>query len=263
MSHLRAVCAIAVLTASAVACSEEPATSVPLAEVDVPVDLAFTFPDVTNRTLIGRVVERVEDASAPAAVLSDGESLSSEDPPPPPVPSKLISVLTEVGQQDGRAYSRARQRYTGNHGEISTTATVSYQGTVIGTSTQFRENTIPFLTDWGQEKTLITETYVFTDQRCGLRVEGRSEHVASWEWFLGQVSSWGKDAMSSVGFPPYDQPPCEEVVEPYGGTGSGAESGGSEGQEVVTCWYLVTIDYQTGEIVDSRFLYCDGVAEGG
>jgi hypothetical protein len=262
MSHVRALCAIAVLVAAAVACSEEPATSVPRAEVGVPVDLAFTFPDVTNETLIRRESHVVEDASGPAPVLSEPSSL--DDPPPPPLPSKLLSTLTQVGHQDNYAYSSARQRYTGNHGEISTTATVTYQGTVIGTTTQFNESTVPYLTDlFGQEKTLLVETYVFTDQRCGLRVEGRSEHVASWQWFLGPVSNWGRDARTSVGFPPYDQPPCEEAIEPYGPGGGGAESGGSEGNEVVTCWYLVTIDYQTGEIVDSRFLYCDGVAEGG
>ena len=263
MSHLRASCAVAVLVASLVACSEEPTTSVPLAEVGTPVDLVFTFPDVTNQTLIRREIEVVEDGAGPAAVLYDEDPSLEDDPPPPPVEPKLISVLTEVGHQDGYAYSRSRQRYTGNHGEISTTATVTYQGTVIGTTTQYRESTVPYLLDFGQEKSLIVETYVFTDQRCGLRVEGRSEHVASWQWFLGQVANWGKDAATSVGFPPYDQPPCEEVVEPYGPGGGGAESGGSEGNEVVTCWYLVTIDYQTGEIVDARFLYCDGVAEGG
>jgi len=263
MSQMRALCAIALLAAVTVACSEEPATAVPTAEVAAPVDLVFTFPDVTNRTLIRREVEIVEAPSGPASVLYDEDPSSPEDPPPPPAPSKLITTATQVGYRDRYAHSSGRQSYTGNHGEISTTATVSYEGTVIGTTTQFNESTVPFLTDFGVEKTLAVETYVFTDQSCGLRVEGRSEHVASWQWFLGSVANWGRDARTTVGFPPYEQPPCEEVIEPLGPGGGGAEGGGAEGEEVVTCWYLVTIDYRTGEIIDAQFLYCDGVGEGG
>jgi len=263
MFQLRARCLVAGLAAAAVACSEEPATSVPVVEVAGPVDLDFTFPDVTNRTLTRSENDEVQSASGPAAVVYEEDLTLSDDPPPPPVASKIISSVTEVGHQDRYAYSRARQRYTGNHGEISTTATVSFEGTVVGTTTQYKESTVPYLTDFGLEKTLLVETYVFTDQRCGLRVEGRSEHVASWQWFLGAVSNWGKDAQTSMAFPPFEQPRCEDAVEPSGGGGGGSGGGGSDGGGVVTCWYWVTIDYQTGEIIDSRFLYCDGVEEGG
>jgi hypothetical protein len=264
MSNLRALCAAGLLASAVVACSEEPTTSVRPAEVDTPADLTFTFPAVTNGTLIHSEVEVVPAPSAPTAVLYEEDPSSPEDPPPPPLPSKIISSSTTVGFLDGTiAYSSARQLYTGNHGRISTTATVSYSGTVIGTQPASREVTGPYLLDGGREKTLWVEAYVHTDQTCGLRVKGDSLHQASWQWFLGPVSNFGEDSETSYSFPPVDQPPCEETIEPYGPGGGGVEGGGAEGNEVVTCWYLVTIDYQTGEIIDAQFLYCDGLEEGG
>ena len=263
MSNLRTLCAVCVLCVASVACSEQPPTSIPAADAAVPADLVFTFPDVTDRTLVHHVVQDGAAPGGPAAVMTEEDPTSYEDPPEPPVPSKLISYGTRVGHQDGYAYSNGYQLYTGNHAEMSTTATVIYEGTVIGTSTQFTESTVPFLTDWGQEKNIVVETYVFTDQTCGLRVDGRSEHRASWQWFLATwVGNWGQDAQSSMAFPPYDQAPCEQMVEPSG-SGGGIEGGGTEADGVVTCWYLVTIDYQTGEILDSRFLYCESLDWGG
>lgn len=260
MSLSRALCAFLVTCAASAACSEEPATSVGIPEAAAPVDLDLTFPDVSNRTLVRTEVEQaVADPSGPAPVFADDPPDDSSEPL---VASKIISASTNVGFQYDYAFSSGRQRYTGNHGEISTTATVSYAGTVLGTQPASRQVTGPYLLDGGQEHTLWVDAYVFVDQRCGLKVNGDSQHLASWQWFIGTVANFGEDRMTTQAFPPADQPPCEEIVEPYG-PGGGNESGGSEDGGVVTCWYLVTIDYQTGEIIDARFLYCDGVEEGG
>ena len=178
--------------------------------------------------------------------------------------SKIISALTWVGFQSNYAFSSARQRYTGNHGEISTTATVTYDSQVIGSQPMSRESTTPYLLDGGREKTLWIDAYVFTDQKCGLKVDGSSRHVAEWQWFLGAVSNWGTDLLTTQAFPPVEQPPCEEqVVTDATNSGAGLEGDTNDGGGLVTCWYLVTFDLSTGEVLEAQFLYCDDVVEGG
>ena len=106
----------------------------------------------------------------------------------------------------------------------------------------------PFLLDWGIVKSISTEAYVFTGQDCGLAVAGNSHHEASWQWFLaGPVPNWGSASMSSQAFPPVEQPPCDPVEQPNGGGGGGGSSGGGS----LTCWYWVTYDQHTGEVLDA------------
>lgn len=260
MSASRALCAVMLLSLSAAGCSEEAATAVAAPGHEMAEDLSFRFPDATKETLIHAEVDDAATSTAPAAVIHDGDLA----PPPDAAVAKIISALTWVGFSPTYAFSSARQTYTGNHGEITTTATVTFDAKVIGVQPSSRESTMPYLLDAGRSKTLWVDAYVFTDQQCGLKVDGSSLHVASWQWFLGAVANWGKDSETTQAFPPVEQEPCvEENAMDGPGTGTGGGSGDSGSGGLVSCWYVVTFDLKTGEVVDARFLYCDDVLEGG
>lgn len=258
MSPSRALCAALSLSLAVVACGEHRPKSIMDPVVEVPSDLAFRFPDATDEMLIHTEVGGGTSADTPAAVLSEQDDPEEVTPDYDAV-AKIVSASTRVGFNPGYAYSAARQRYTGNHGEIETAATVTYAGRIIGIQPASRENTVPYLLDFGNEKTIWVDAYVFTDQQCGLEVDGSSFHSASWQWFLGTVANWGEDSETTQAFPPVAQDSCEEEVFIDEGTGSA----GPEGDGLVTCWYLVTYDLNTGEVIDAEFLYCDGSLEGG
>jgi len=260
MSVPRALYAILALSLTLTACSDDGTTATAVADPAAFEELSFRFPEATREALFPTEVAEAAVSTAPAGVVSDDD----EAPPPSDVDSKIISALTWVGFQSNYAFSSARQTYTGNHGEISTTATVTYDSKVIGTQPQSRVSTTPYLLDGGREKTLWIDAYVFTDQQCGLKVDGNSLHVASWQWFLGAVANWGEDRQTTQAFPPVEQEPCqEEIGSDATGSGSGFGDGGNDGGGLVTCWYLVTFDLATGEVLDAQFLYCDDALEGG
>jgi len=242
----------------AAACSEEHTTSVPIAHTEVPEDLVLGFPKLAARTLIQGEVRQVGGSPGPAGIISDGEPPPDED-----AVAQVFAPLTTVGFQNNYAYSGARHQYTGNVGRIDTEAIVSYNGQEIGRQPAFREDYTPFLADFGARKTILAEAYVFIDQDCGLRVDGRSEHRAGWQWFLGgQAPDWGSAGISTQAFPPENQPPCETEPSDDGNYTGGNEDGGADGSGAVTCYYWVTYDPYTGEVYDVDFLFCEGV-EGG
>ena len=247
----------------ATACSEEPATSVRLADTEVPTDLAFTFPLITAEALTQGESVETAPSPPPAGVWTDG----GPDVPEDEAFSEILSASTNVGFTADYAYSNGRQTYTGNKGRVETTARVSFEGTMIGTQPAFREDYVPYLFDFGSIKQLWAEAYVFIDQDCGLKVDGDSSHFAGWQWFLGGTApSWGPASESTQAFPPVSQEACteqEEEVWPEGGSYGGSEADGAEGSGPVTCWYWVTYDQYTGEIYEAQFLYCDGLSEGG
>ena len=264
MSPTRSLIMAFVTIFVAAACSEESVTSVPAAELEAPSDLVLTFPSVTRETFIQGEVLEVTGLSGPARALSEGGDVPEDE-----AVSQIFGASTTVGFNAGYAYSAGRQRYTGNVGRVHTTATVSYNGTQIGSQIAFREHYVPFLLDFGAIKQLLAEAYVFVDQECGLKVDGHSEHYARWQWFLGgPAPEWGTAGETTQAFPPVDQPDCPSEEEPgeeepgNGPTG-GAESVMGEGSGPVTCWYWVTYDPYTGEVYDAQFLFCDDVMEGG
>lgn len=266
MSPSRALCAVLSLSLAVTACAEDPASSIASSGSEIPADLALRFPEVTNETLIRVDVDPAASADAPAAVLGDEDALDNPEDVTPDYDAvaKIVSASTWVGFNPTYAFSSARQRYTGNHGEISTTATLTYSGSVIGVQPASRESTVPYLLDFGNEKTLWVDAYVFTNQGCGLKIDGSSSHSASWQWFLGAVANWGEDSETTQAFPPVEQPPCsEETPVDDGGNGGGAEGSGGGGANLMTCWYLVTFDLGSGDVTDAQFLYCDGALEGG
>ena len=264
MSLARTLSAGLVMLFVTSACSEEPPMAVPaVGEDPVEVDLDFTFPRLTPEDLIQGESVEVAPPGAPARALSNGgeRSLNPNNAPL----SEVFAEGTHVGFGAGYAYSAGHHKYTGNKGKVETTVYVSYEGTQIGTRTSFREEYVPYLLDFGRVKELMVEAYVFADQTCGLLVDGESKHYAEWQWFLGgPAPNWGPASSSTQAFPPMSQPACEPVPEP--GTGGGNAGGGADGSgsdsASVGCWYWVTYDESTGEIVDLRFLFCDDVIGG-
>ncbi|MDH3206966.1 MAG: hypothetical protein OEO79_10155 [Gemmatimonadota bacterium] len=259
MSPTRSLSMAFVTILIAAACSEESATWVPAAELEVPSDLLLTFPSVTRETFIQGEVIEVGDPSRPAGAYSEGGDVLRDE-----AFSEIVGASTKVGFDSDYAYSMAQQRYTGNVGRVHTTATVSYDGTQIGSQVAFREHYVPFLFDFGAIKDLWVEAFVFIDKECGLKVDGHSEHYARWQWFLGgPAPEWGTAGETTQAFPPVNQAACPSEEEPDNGWTGGGESGTGEESGAVTCWYWVTYDPYTGEVYDAQFLYCDDVTVGG
>lgn len=249
---------LAVLSAMVVAlgCSEESATAPAGPATPIPTDLRFTLPSVSPATFAHAVSEEVVPGSGPARVLDDGSELP--DSPTTTEMGQIFNATTKVGFETGYAYSSGRHSYVGNTGKVSTEAVVSFEGHVLGRQPASRQSYVPFLSDFGQIKEIWADAYVFSDEECGLSVNGSSEHRAWWQWFLVVASTWGEVYTTSQAFPPASQPACTDPDGFYSG-GSAYDTGGGGDP---TCWYLVTYDPYTGEVYDAEFLYCDNV-EGG
>jgi hypothetical protein len=245
----------------ATACSEEPTTSVPTVDTDIPTDLALMFPEATDQILVQGVGEEVTPPTEPAGAIRKPPTEPEPPPPVPPVASEIWGARTGVGFMPGIAYSNGSHHYTGNVGRVETVAIVTFGSQEIGRQPAANQESVPYLLDFGRAKQIAVEGYVFVDQECGLRVNGQSAHFANWEWFLGgPAPNWGKGQMTTQAYPPADQPPCAPPPPNPGGGGSGGAGGGGDGW--VSCWYYVTYDLETGEIVDARFLFCDDVIGG-
>jgi hypothetical protein len=256
MSPVRAFRAALVTLLVIVGCSDESAVSLPRAEAETPSDLEFSMPLLDREARLPDLVVPVEVHPGPAgpAASDDYE------------PTQILSASTTVGFMSNYAYSTGRHRYTGNVGRVDTEAVVTFGSQELGRQPAHNQDYVPFLLDFGQVRDIAAEAYVFTDQECGLEVDGDSNHWAGRQWFLGgQAPDWGDESMSTQAFPPAQQPACAEEEEPYDGgeLPPGSESEGAEGENPVTCWYWVTYDPVTGEVYDAQFLYCDDPGEGG
>lgn len=262
MSPTRVYRAAMVTVLVAIGCADEPINPlVPtVGDSDVPIDLAFVLPEISTETIAHARIEEVDPSSGPAGAFSEDPDPTAEEPDMDEI-GRIYGAGTTVGFTTTYAYATGRHSYTGNVGRVDTKAVVTVDGQVLGTQPAMRQNAVPFLLDWGEVKSIWAEAYVFTDTDCGLRVSGDSDHRAWFQWFLGNSApSWGEARVSSQAFPPVEQPDCTEVVEePY----SGESDAGSDGDSKATsCWYLVTYDLETGEIIDAEFLYCDDVIGG-
>lgn len=252
MSPTRTSCLALAALLLAAGCAEDSLPTAPTPDLDQPVDLDLRWPAFTESDRAPKEAFRLEPERRAVGVLSEGDP--NEEPP---TSAQIILPITEVGFQQTFAFSKARHRYTGNVGSVRTEAVVTFDGQVIGRQPAQRQDATPFLLDLGRQKSIVTEAYVFIDQDCGLTVNGSSDHEAKWQWFLGgQAPNWGSASMSSQAFPPAVQPPCEEQPQPNEGGGSG---GGGSGGRSVTCWFSVTYDQNTGEVLELDLLYCDEV----
>jgi hypothetical protein len=258
MSPNRALCAALATLLVATGCADESTTGLSVEETEVPVDLSFTFPRVTPTELA--YGETAEAASLPARALQDPVDTDPGDVTSTDVLSRIWGAGTKVGVTSEYAYATGRHTYTGNVGRVDTEVIVLMDGEEIGRRPNYNQDYVAFLGDFGMVKEIWAEAYVFTDQKCGLTVDGSSDHRAWWQFFQGaSAPHWGESGMSSQAFPPYQQPACDEVDYSYSG---GDKSAGTDGNGSVTCWYWVTYDPYTGVVLDSEFLYCDNV-EGG
>jgi hypothetical protein len=253
MSLARLSCLAVAFLSLAVGCGQDSPTNPPAVSLEDSGDLELRWPAVTREDRHPSNVVTSAPSTGPAGVITEEEPPAE---PPEDASASIISPITEVGFRPTYAYSRGRHRYVGNIGRVSTEATVTFDGEVLGTQPSERQDATPFLLDWGTIKSISTEAYIFTGHDCGLTVSGSSDHEARWQWFLGgPVPNWGSARMSSQAFPPVSQPPCEQEAQPNGGGGGSGGSGGGS----LTCWYWVTYDQFTGEVLDADLLYCEEV----
>lgn len=261
MSLDRMVRAAVVTLLVASGCTEEPTTGVPATEAVAPTDLDVRVPALTSDALIDAEIVQLEPDVPAGAFGDDPFEPDQPDSPDYTLRGAILGASTRVGFGPGYAYSSGRHRFTGNVGRVATEARVTFEGQVIGRRTAERQEAVPYLFDFGRIKQIWAEAYVFIDQDCGLTVDGDSDHEAWWQWFLGAgAPQWGDAGMSTQAFPPVSQPPCEETIEENPFTGGG-DSGG-EGDVLVSCWWWVTYDPNTGEIIDADLLYCEDVIGG-
>jgi hypothetical protein len=226
-------------------CEEQTFTPESPAEAHAPA-LALTLPPISQALFVAQE----SDGEAPTsgdAVLSDSrDDFDFEDIED--YPSGIYNAKTVVGFRDGLAFSRGDHWYTGNKGKVETTASVTYSGQPVGSQTAVSEGYNLFLLDFGRSKHVEATARVYLDRNCDRRVGGESKHWAWWEFWTGMaVSTWGK-MQRSTSDTPRTGTDCEPEQHP---------SSSSDDDGVYSCWYLLTYDRNTGEILDAQFLACD------
>ncbi len=166
---------------------------------------------------------------------------------------QIFNPHTGVGFGSGHAWAMGRHDYIGNVGSVSTTAHVAFEDQPLGDQDAHRQDYTPFLLDWGISKFIWVQAKVFTDHTCGLSVFGSSDHRASWQFFQGTgVSAWGTARQTSQAAP---------VTQDGCASSSTSSGGGSDGSHGSLCYYFITYDTRTGEIVSADFLACTGVGD--
>lgn len=208
-----------------------------------PVDLMLRIPALTNEMLTTRsFVELTPDSATSPQAGPAGAPLEMR-----PF-QQVFDPRTRVYFQDGYSAALGIHQYVGNVGSIRTTANVDYRAQYLGSHTSEKQQYFPFLLDFGRLKSIWVEAKVFSDHECGLNIGGDSSHAASWQFFQGgSAPLWGTSRMPSQA-QPVSQPGCSRRTGES--TGAEAQPGGS------TCYYLITYDLDTGEILNADFLYC-------
>ncbi|HET9947745.1 MAG TPA: hypothetical protein VFQ22_02350 [Longimicrobiales bacterium] len=251
------------------ACDERTPTAVDAAPPVPPEALALAVPNLTSADLVTTIsIVDSTGADGPARVIRD----PGTNPPPDPEPitstyvrSAIYDAQTLVGFNPGSAFAWGMHHYQGNKGRIETTANVTFQGTPIGSRTAVAEQYTPVLVDFGLKHFIQVMAEVFTDRTCGLTVSGSSEHFAWWEFIGKGVLEMGRSQISSSARPKSKDPcpssPPPPPPPPHGGGGSTDEDYG--GGDSGVCYFWVRYDLNTGEVVNYRLLYCEGLGEGG
>lgn len=166
---------------------------------------------------------------------------------------QITGARTSTGFGSGYAYAVGQHFYVGNVGGISTTAHVAFGDKHVGSHTNDRQDYTPFLIDFGQTKYIVEAARVYTDQECGLTVNGNSSHRAWWQFFQGQsVSAWGTALQSTQG-----TPSRQVACGSSGGIGTGTSSQTTSSGFV--CSYYITFDLGSGEILSAELLSCSAV----
>lgn len=222
--------------------------------------------DATPTAMNEQSVEPLDFFVPPVApdVLADFayDTLSAEPAPDGPdepalidgVPrplQQIFSAQTRVGYDHGYAWALGSHRYIGNVASIATTAHVAYGSAHLGSQTANKQDYMPFLLDFGTVKFIWVQPKVYTDHDCGLSVQGNSDHRAWWQFYQGRsTAEWGTARRTSQAAP---------VAQ-----GACAQSGTSQAHisetqpTGIVCYYLVTYDMNTMEVLRVDFLYCTG-----
>jgi hypothetical protein len=258
MSHARSTCAF-VVTLVVAACAGEPPTAptaVAADHADAPQDLRLVVPSLDEGQLVANGSDDTPAAGGPEEVTPPGDDIpslrgSSSDVDITPYLNEMGAIYdarTKVGFGPGYGYSFGSHSYQGNKGRVETTVNVWLDGFPMGSQAAVTEKYTMFLTDFGLVKYISATAHFYTDKDCGLSVTGKSEHSAWWEWFLGGSSTHWGDVTQTSDAAPVAQPECQPDPDPpYVGTSSSD----------TTCYYWVTYDLETGEVIDAELLGCN------
>lgn len=251
MLRRRTTLALAVLAATVTAC-DEPSPAAPdglavLSALDVRAPLITRADLVTTTYTEHPAPEGVPAANQDPSARTDRPAGVSTDWSDVPLP-QIYEARTEVGFFDGAPFSMGIHDYTTNKASVETTAHVAYNNQHLESKTGRAEDFTPFLLNFIDfRKTISASAIVYTDKTCGLSVQGQSSHKAWWQFFLGAATpTWGT-AERSTSARPVGQ----------GGCAATATRGGSINQGGgMVCYYFITYELATGNIVSADLLYC-------
>jgi hypothetical protein len=243
-----------------VAC-EDTATSIPSDSVALPAaELAFAVPtDIRDRLVVRTFTIDSVGPSGPArsehlgygSYPSDPTYETSYDDLPA---AGIWNAETRASFLPGQVSVIGSHEYIGNKSSIDTRGSVSFQGSVIGTSQAYAEDSHPFPIPMLSPRYIWAEARIYTDRECGLSAWGDSAHAAWWEAVLGgPVFSFSRIQRPSHADRAY-QPTCPPNPPPPSNDDTGFASTGGGGEGV--CYIWVEYDYVTGEIYDQQLLFC-------
>ena len=248
MSRGRTSIPLLLVVAGLTGCRDAPSTPLdplagpPVAALDVRLPAAALRAPIAHDTAHDPVL-----AKAPTAPAEVGQPTDLTIKPR----EQIFNARTEAGFKPGFAYAFGTHDYQGNLGRVVTTATASHRDRLLGSQTAETQEYFPFLVDGGFIKKVWTWAKIFTDYTCGVTVSGSSVHSAWWQFFQGRSAPiWGT-ATKTTQAAPVSQPGC-------GNTG-GYESANDMGGGLI-CYYWITYDLDTGEVVDAKLIACSNSA---
>ncbi len=236
------VLAIVVSSLVASACSQPtPAGPLPATFSDAPAvnPPLLTQADLTTTDSIHLLPDPSGDG--PTAVDFDEDSFDR------PL-AQIFNERSTGDFQEGFAGVYGYHDYIGNVGRVSTQAHVSFEHQHLGSAPLNTQQYTPFLLDFGRRKSIWAFPKVYTDQKCGLTVQGSSQHKASWQFYQAtSVQNWGVTEKGTQS-KPHSQGACT------------ADTGGFEAEHTqpggIVCTYWITYDLDTGEIISAELLFC-------
>jgi len=228
-----------------IACSDPSPTSVappgaPVVEALADLAIAAPLPASADLANVDRSAIGVPALSGPFRAEGD-DDFTAEDP------AEIYSARTNVGFDGTGAFAEGSHHFTGNGGRIETKADVTFDGRSLGSQTEVVQRTWWLSLEPSHFLTALSRVY--SDTSCGLAVKGSSVHQAWVEVFSGKSSTiWGRAEQTTSKVAAQEE--CGKRIS----TGDPTHEYSSEGGLV--CYYLVTYDLDTLEIVAVEFLRC-------
>ncbi|MBT8488947.1 MAG: hypothetical protein HKN72_06340 [Gemmatimonadetes bacterium] len=246
MYRAPSVLALIALSLGAAACSQDTPAGPILTTFD---DAPRVNPPLLTQADLTRTdsVQLLPDTPAEGLAAADFNGDSFNRP--------LAQIFNERSTGDfqaGFAGVYGYHDYIGNVGRVSTEANVSYQNQHLGSAPLSTQQYTPFLLDFGRRKSIWAFPKIYTDQKCGLTVQGKSQHRASWQFYQAtSVQNWGVTEKGTQS-KPHSQGACT------GDTG-GFQSEHTKAGGVV-CTYWITYDLDTGAIISAELLFCSSTS---